>query len=505
MYAHIRDDYQYQRTHSHRSCASVWVNLPRSWKFVIVILAVAAFGCFFGLVFLTVAYPESCDNYYRKIDCGIDIVEVYNHLEGLYKNNRDQVLTQLQKHEGFVHGTIFMQGGSIDYNTREFKQNPFFLYMCGISLPDCALIVDTLTEEAILFIPENLTMYYSEDISNLVLNYDIDKVLLSDDIDTYFSTKNKENVYIIADDSTNLDDYQEISLDSTLLEESIKISRTIKSLHEINLMQAIGMVSSKAHQQVMNYVNAQGQYECKLQSVYMSYASFCGLKHVSHHPIIAGGSRTSIPFYMSDNGFLGNKDLIIIDIGSEYASYGVSITRTYPISGTYTVQQMQIYELILSAQELVLNQLTLGASFSNITASVEYYMADNLVDLGILRGNVADIVFDQIIPSYFYPMKYGRHVGLEVPDVGNLDIVEEGMVFSVSAGIYFNQNLCQNELLKQYLVLENWLQYQTIGGMKVEDTVAIVNGSLLLLTNPPKTLQDLYYILHQDDEQTLFS
>ena len=42
-----------------------------------------------------------------------------------------------------------------------------------------------------------------------------------------------------------------------------------------------------------------------------------------------------------------------MDLGAKYRGYCADITRTYPVNGTYTERQRQVYDIVLAANREV--------------------------------------------------------------------------------------------------------------------------------------------------------
>ena len=46
-------------------------------------------------------------------------------------------------------------------------------------------------------------------------------------------------------------------------------------------------------------------------------------------------------------------DLVLMDAGTEYSGYCSDLTRTWPVSGTFTPQQRDVYEVVHDTHRLV--------------------------------------------------------------------------------------------------------------------------------------------------------
>lgn len=102
--------------------------------------------------------------------------------------------------------------------------------------------------------------------------------------------------------------------------------------------------------------------------------------------------------------------------GAEFRHYTADITRTFPASGTFTPQQRDIYDLVLSLQEHALGLIKPGAAWSDIQRSTRRLVVEQLQQLGIVKGSV-EAAYDADVHQVFMPHGLGHFLGLDVHDV----------------------------------------------------------------------------------------
>lgn len=167
--------------------------------------------------------------------------------------------------------------------------------------------------------------------------------------------------------------------------------------------------------------------------------------------IVASGSRSALPHGLATPKIIEEGELITIDFGAVSEGYCSDMTRTFLI-GEPSKKQREIYNLVLEAQKLALDNLQVGKSCSKI---------------------------DELARGYFQKYGYascfghglGHGVGLEVHELPTLSpkgnmILEEGMVFTVEPGLY----------------IRGW------GGVRIEDLVVLRNSGSEILTSTSKQL-----------------
>lgn len=141
--------------------------------------------------------------------------------------------------------------------------------------------------------------------------------------------------------------------------------------------------------------------------------------------IVASGKASTILHYHENNAELAAGDLVIIDIGAEYQLYCADLTRTYPVSKTFTKSQLKYYELVLQAQEYIANSAQPGYWLSNKDQPEK--SLQHLTIEFFKKHNVYEHFWHGI----------GHFLGLDVHDVGNvLEPLDEGDVITIEPGLY---------------------------------------------------------------------
>lgn len=194
--------------------------------------------------------------------------------------------------------------------------------------------------------------------------------------------------------------------------------------------------------------------------------------------------------------------LMVVDAGAESnAHYASDFTRTYPTGGRYTAKQRDIYDTVYECNELAFSLIRPGVAYRDVHLAVSAHMLDNLRALGIVRGEVEDMVREGIA-GLFMPHGLGHNMGLDVHDMEDLgeDLVGydpdqtrspqlglgslrmarrlvPGNVISDEPGIYFIPALIAawkregtDKGFVNYSKLEEYLDF---GGIRLEDDVLV--------------------------------
>ena len=117
---------------------------------------------------------------------------------------------------------------------------------------------------------------------------------------------------------------------------------------------------------------------------------------------------------------LAQGDLLLADVGAETASgWAGDVTRTWPVSGSYSSTQRDLYAVVLQAQEATIAAVRPGARYRDLHLLAGRTLAAGLRDLGILRGDPAELEADGVVYLLF-PHGIGHLLGLDVHDMEDL-------------------------------------------------------------------------------------
>lgn len=259
--------------------------------------------------------------------------------------------------------------------------------------------------------------------------------------------------------------------------------RLIKSDAEIAVMQKAADISVEAHIRAMRHA-AEGVYEYQLDAEIAHHFAYNGARSAAYNSIVGSGNNACILHYTENSDVLTAGDLVLIDAGAEYQGYAADITRTFPVSGSFSEPQKQLYQLVLDAQHAAFDAIKPGVSLKVATDIAIEVITRGLVELGILEGSVEKNIQEQTYRTYFMH-GLGHWLGMDVHDVGSYqkDGTERplmpGMVLTVEPGIYISESA---DVDPKYAGT----------GIRIEDNLLITeNGFTNLTAAAPKTIDDI--------------
>ena len=219
------------------------------------------------------------------------------------------------------------------------------------------------------------------------------------------------------------------------------------------------------------------------------------------YPSIVGcGPNATTLHYNASQGRVRPGDLLLMDVGAEYLHYTADVTRTFPVSGKFTKEQADIYNLVFAAQEAAIRVIKPGGRRTDADEASFEVIKDGLVKLGLITGRDATIeIGGRAFPQFrLWALHNTTHwLGMNVHDVGGNEALEPGMVFTNEPGVYVRGDTLDNlpptpEVEKfKAAVRPAFEKYKNIGVRIEDDMLVTAEGSRNLSAALPRTLEEV--------------
>ncbi|MEO7726573.1 MAG: aminopeptidase P N-terminal domain-containing protein [Burkholderiales bacterium] len=265
--------------------------------------------------------------------------------------------------------------------------------------------------------------------------------------------------------------------------------RLIKDARELATMRCAAQISTAAHQRAMR-ATAPGRAEYEIEAELLHEFRRGGAQAPAYTSIVAGGANACVLHYVQNDAALNAGELLLIDAGCELDGYASDITRTFPVSGTFSAAQRDVYQLVLAAQAAAIAEVAPGAAWNAPHDAAVRALARGFIDLGLCRGSV-DGVLESGTYKQFYMHRTGHWLGLDVHDVGDYKRdgawrkLEPGMVLTVEPGCYIRAG---DGIPAHYADI----------GIRIEDDVAVTAAGYEVLTQAaPKNVADIEALMHK--------
>ncbi len=264
--------------------------------------------------------------------------------------------------------------------------------------------------------------------------------------------------------------------------------RIRKGPDEVELMRKAASISAEAHVAMMKATKP-GITERALHGLFLKEVMERGAMGEAYTGIVATGNNATTLHYRFNSDTLRDGQLVLVDCGAEYEYYSGDITRTWPVNGKYSPAQKRIYEKILRVQKGVIDMIKPGLVPFDLQAYTIRNLTEILVEEGVLRGNVDDLIKSQAYVRY-YPHGVSHLLGLDTHDVGQLlvngepRLIESGWCLTVEPGLYFPEND------------PNVPQDLRGIGIRIEDDVLVTDtGCEVLTAGVPKDIAEIESIV----------
>jgi Xaa-Pro aminopeptidase len=209
--------------------------------------------------------------------------------------------------------------------------------------------------------------------------------------------------------------------------------RVLKTPYERQLLARSATISADAHRAGMLAAHP-GAFEYQVKAAIE--AVHYGRGAAPGYPSIVGsGPNATILHYPEGGREMQAGDLLLVDAGSSLEYLTVDVTRTYPVSGTFSAPQRDIYEIVLQAQLAGIRAATPGATLQDIHRATVDVVKAGLLKLGL----ITDAGGDQYRTWYTHGASH--YIGIDVHDTGESSRpLEPGMAFTIEPGIYIRQS-----------------------------------------------------------------
>jgi Xaa-Pro aminopeptidase len=213
--------------------------------------------------------------------------------------------------------------------------------------------------------------------------------------------------------------------------------RSVKDPIELKLMQNACNITDKAFRRTLGFVKP-GVWEFEIEAEIMHEFLKNRSRGFAYTPIIASGNNANVLHYIENNQECKSGELILLDVGAEYANYNSDMTRTIPVSGKFSKRQKEVYNAVNRVKKEATKMLVPGTIWADYHVEVGKLMTSELLTLGLL--DKADVENqDPDWPAYKKYFMHGtsHHIGLDTHDYGILtEPMMANQVFTVEPGIY---------------------------------------------------------------------
>ena len=425
-------------------------------------------------------------------------------------------------------------------NYYHFRQDSTMLYYTGLDLPGLSLLLDADSGEVFLggdelTIDDIVWTGPQPTLKSLAERVGIESVISTDEAASLITNGSRDRTIhflppyrgenkIFLSNLLSRDVSDITGMASNVLVDAVISQRSIKSDEEIQQIEEALEITKEMHLQVM-YSIKPGLKEADMYTKLMEVAHRHDVQP-AYTPIVTINGQTL--HNHSYHNVMKPGDLLLGDFGAESSMfYAGDITRTFPVSGSFTSRQKEIYQLVLNAEKSAINDIKPGVEYLEIHRAACLLMAEGLKDLGLMKGDMKEAV-EMGAHALFFPHGLGHMLGLDVHDMEDLGEnkvgygqgterstmfgyrslrlgrqLEEGFVLTVEPGLYFIPELIdmwqQERKHDAFIDYEVVQTYRDFGGIRIEDNILVQSeGGQVLGPSIPKEVKDVEFLCALD-------
>jgi Xaa-Pro aminopeptidase len=286
--------------------------------------------------------------------------------------------------------------------------------------------------------------------------------------------------------------------------------RARKSPAELALIRKAAEISAEGHRALMQAISP-GMHEYDLQAIVEYTFRRLGSERPAYGSIVGAGPNGTQLHYMKDRRELRPGEVVVIDAGAEYAGYAADVTRTIPVSGTYTAEQRAIYQIVRDAQDAAERNSRPGKSILAAQDSSVDVRARGLAALGLIESPTAtfDPPWDadcqktpraclQVMLFSIHGISHG--LGLAVHDplqayYGDRTF-KPGDALTIEPGIYINRKLLDilpdTPKNRAFIAKARPLVGKYLNtGVRIEDDYIVTEHGLEWITRAPREIAEI--------------
>jgi Xaa-Pro aminopeptidase len=214
-----------------------------------------------------------------------------------------------------------------------------------------------------------------------------------------------------------------------------------------------------------------GMHEYQLEALIEYTFRDLGADRLGFPSIVGSGPNSVILHYDLSRRQMQAGDLVVVDVGAEYAQHTADVTRTFPVSGAFTDRQKAIYDLVLETQDAIIGAVKPGVTVRDLNRIARAHLRDHSGD----RCGEPDC-------SRYLVHGISHWLGMRVHDVGDYGMpLEPGLVLTIEPGIYLpDENL----------------------GVRIEDDLLVTEtGAEVLSAGAPRTTVDIERLMQTAEQR----
>ncbi|MBE0591625.1 MAG: aminopeptidase P family protein [Gemmatimonadales bacterium] len=359
--------------------------------------------------------------------------------------------------------------GNVEAEVRQdndFRQDDYFFYLTGIETPGAWLVLlnDGSERTSVLFLPPANPMAQrwtglqlgpgdvAAELTGIPDVRELDPESFSDTVAAWLAERPMYSVLQRERPNRFTTAWEERGWEVADVRPTLDSMRLVKDEVGIAALRAAGAITADGVMAGMRAVRP-GMFEFQLEAVIEYTFRDRGADRLGFPSIVGSGPNSTILHYDVNRRRMERGDLVVVDVGGEFAYHTADITRTFPVSGRFTERQRALYDLVLGTQEAIIAAVRPGATLADLNGVARSFLAEHG---GSLCG--------ELECSRYLIHGVSHWLGMRVHDVGDIRTpLAAGMVLTVEPGIYLPEEEIGIRIEDDVLVTEDGAEILTSG------------------------------------------
>ena len=371
-----------------------------------------------------------------------------------FKARREEVFNKMEANSVLILFSGIESHVSAD-EYAPFEANRNFFYLTGLRRDNMVLVMDKAVEEpkTFLYIEEadetvvrwtgkKVSVEEAKEVTGIEdvrfidsFQGEISRIMTREDVKNFYFDCYREQVSDLADYNTVkakefADNYLGVTVKN--LHPIIAEMRMQKDNDEIAQIREAVRVTDEGLKRVLKKLEP-GKKEYQAQADFEYTIKYLGAEGPSFATIAGSGMNGTMLHYETNQETCKDGDLLLLDLGAKWQGYCSDITRTYPVNGTYTDRQKQVYNIVLKANRAVAKAAKPGMTLRELNDICKKVLAEGCIELGLIKE-------EKEIDKY-YMHGVSHHLGIDVHDVtvASNSKLRPGAVITDEPGLYIDE------------------------------------------------------------------
>jgi Xaa-Pro aminopeptidase len=245
--------------------------------------------------------------------------------------------------------------------------------------------------------------------------------------------------------------------------------RSVKETEELQLMQRACNITEAGFRRLLDFIKP-GVWEYEIEAELAHEFLRNRSRGFAYTPIVASGSNACVLHYIENNKQCKDGDVILLDVGAEYANYSSDLTRCVPVNGRFSSRQKEVYNAVLHVKKEAEKLLVPGTMMSEYHKQVGQLMEEQLLKLKLIdKTDIANQRAEWPAYKKYFMHGTSHFLGLDTHDVGLWnEPIQAGMVFTCEPGIYIPEEGLGIRIEDDLVVQESGAPFNLMANIPIE-------------------------------------